>query len=123
MFEIDSAPEQEEEEIFDFSSPEDVLIKVVQGDNDKWGGFSIDEYNVINRANPSVTGAASYEMSYAGFLDYTIEGMIDPPGEGWFVVEGMTGYYSRGDGYTSDDDMEFYYEKVRPATEEEIKLL
>ena len=48
--------------------------------------------------------------------------LIDPPGEGFFVVEGMTGHYTRGDGWMTDDDMEFYFTGVRPATEEDKKL-
>lgn len=121
---MDSAT-QEPDEKFDFNSPEDVLIEVIEdlpniGYGD-WKGFSIDSCTVIN-GSEGVTGAASYERSYGGFLDYTIEGMIDFPGAGWFVVEGVTGEYVRGDGYTSDDDMRFYYKSVRPATEDEIKL-
>ena len=119
--------DQNEEEVFNFNSPENVLIEVVkhdlEGPSDDWKNFSIENCNVIWRKDPGVTGAASYEQSYGGFLDYTIQGMIDPPGEGFFVIENVTGYYSKGDGWMTDDDMEFYYENVRSATQEEIGLM
>lgn len=117
--------ETEEPEVFDFSSPENVLIEVIMhdpaGPTDDWKNFGIESTTVIS-GKDDVTGAASYEKSYGGFLDYTIQDMIDPPGEGWFTIVGMTGSYTRGDGWMTDDDMDFYHEAVRPATEEEIKL-
>lgn len=117
---------EEVEEKFDFKSPEDVLIEVVGPHDDNpenlnWKNWSIESCTII-RSKKGVTGAASYEEEYGGFLDYTIEGMTDCPGEGWFVVVGITGYYHRGDGWETDDDMEFYYEDFRPATADEISL-
>jgi hypothetical protein len=106
----------------DLSSPEDVLIEVIMhdlaGSKTDWKNFSIESTTVIN-GKDEVTGAAEYERSY-GFLDYTIQGLIDPPGEGWFVVVGVTGTYTRGDGWHTDDDMRFSHEAVRAATPEEI---
>jgi hypothetical protein len=107
----------------DLSSPEDVLIEVIMhdpaGSKTDWKNFSIESTTVIN-GKEGVTGAAEYEHSYGGFLDYTIQGLIDPPGEGWFVVQGMTGQFHRGDGWMTDDSMSFWHEGVRPATPEEI---
>ena len=115
-----------DEEVFDFSSPEAVLILVTADDDadwtlPNWTHHSIEIATVID-GKDAVTGAASYEVSYGGFLDYTIEGMIDCPGDGWFVVEGVTGCYHKGDGWMTDDRMDFYYERVRPATAEERAL-
>ena len=114
------------EEVFDFTSPEAVLIEIVGPHDDnpanlKWENWSIECCTVID-GEDGVTGAASYEVSYGGFLDYTVEGMIECPGDGWFVVEGVTGYYHKGDGWMTDDRMDFYYERVRRATPEEIAL-
>lgn len=127
--EIDFGPDEtsdEYKEHFDFSSPEDVLIEVVgphEADKplDNWQNWSIESCTVI-ASKEGVTGAAQYDQSYGAGLDYTIQSMIEPPGEGWFVVAGVTGRYFKGDGWTSDDDMDFYFETVRPATEEEKKL-
>jgi len=120
-----SEPDPHEEK-FDFSSPEHVLIEVVgphedDKPKDDWENWSIESCTIIWQANPNVPGAAEYDRCYGGFLDYTIQGLIDPPGEGWFVIENVTGHYSKGDGWTTDDDMEFYFTGVRPATEDEIK--
>ncbi|QIG75734.1 hypothetical protein EVC20_163 [Rhizobium phage RHph_Y2_17_1] len=113
----------DEAERIDLSSPEDVLIEVIMhdpaGSKTDWKNFGIESTTVIN-GKEGITGAAEYENSYGGFLDYTIQGLIDPPGEGWFVVQGMTGQFHRGDGWMTDDDMSFWHEGVRPATPEEI---
>lgn len=127
MTELNFTNEPEYEERFDFSSPEHVLIEVVEdGFNQhgygEWKGRTIQTCAVIWSADNTVTGAASYEQSYGGFLDYTIEGMIDYPGEGWWVVENVTGYYSKGDGWMTDDNMDFYCGPVRPATPDEIAM-
>lgn len=117
----------EEEPVFDFSSPEDVLIHIIAEDrcfqrSEDWKGFSIEGCTILN-GKDGIIGAASYEDGYGGFLDYTLEGLIDcPRKEGFFVVEGVTGVYYRGDGWTTDDDMEFDYKGVRPATPEEEKM-
>jgi len=113
-------------EAFDFSSPEDVLIEVIADDirnqSGAWKGFMVDSCTVLRGAE-GVTGAAMYEQAYGGFLDYTIEGMIEcPKAEGWYVVLGITGHYTRGDGWSTDDDMDFYFDSVRPATDDEIAL-
>ena len=105
-----STPEPE----WNFSAPEDVIFLVFkEGDN-----LVIDFASTILRED-GVAGAASYEQEF-GFLEYTIEDLETLKGEGWWVMEGVTGEYHKGDGYTSDDDMNFYFDKVRPATQQEI---
>jgi hypothetical protein len=109
---------------FDFSSPENVIIEVIlldpNGTKD-WNNCSIETINIIDTTD-GVAGAASYDAEYGGFLDYTIQSMIDCPGEGWFTVVGVTGVYTKGDGWMTDDDMTFDYKEVRPATQEEISV-
>lgn len=116
----------EPEPKFDFSSPEDVLIEVICENEAHmgapiWTDHFIDTATVIN-GKDGVTGAAGYEEAYGGFLDYTCRDLIDCPGEGWWVIEGVTGEYHRGDGYSTDDDMSFGCKGFRPATEEERKM-
>lgn len=115
-------------EVFDFNSPEDVLIQVekteISAASNGWSklGFCITGATVIS-GKEGVTGAASYEQSYGSFLEYTLENIVDcPKKEGWYVVEEVTGAYFKGDGYTSDDDMDFYCKGIRPATEQEIAM-
>ena len=118
--------EDSREPTFDFTSPEDVLIEVVGPHDDKesndWKNYSIETVSII-RSTEGVVGAASYDSEYGAGLDYTIQNMIDVPGEGWFVVESITGVYHKGDGWVTDDDMDFYFKAVRPATDEDRKLL
>lgn len=119
-FTFTNDPQPEEEEEFNFSSPEDVLVHVLQEGEQlfDWSSHFIDSCTILNPSN----GAASYEQSYGGFLDYTIEGLIDCPGEGWFVVQGITAVYYKGDGWMTDDDMEFDCKGVRPATDAEREM-
>lgn len=115
-------PKPAPEPKIDFDSPEDVLIEVVCNVEDvdrRWQDHSIESCTVLTGENDDVMGAASYEQAYGGFLDYTIQDLIDCPGAGYFVVEGVTGTYTRGDGWMTDDDMHFAYKSVRPATAEE----
>lgn len=126
--ELDDIPDEADphEEKFDFSSPEDVLFEVVgphEPDKplDNWDNWSIESTTVINMANPDVTGAASYDANYGVGLDYLIKSSTTPPGEGWFVMPGVTGVYHKGDGWMTDDDMDFNFGEIRPATEDEIK--
>jgi hypothetical protein len=106
------------EPIFNLNSPEHVIINVIGEDEAK---LYIEEAHVLWCANNDVVGAATYEDQYGGFLDYTIAAMIDmPTKEGWYVVENVTGKFIKGDGWMTDDDMEFYFENLRPATQEEI---
>lgn len=106
---------EEGKEVFDFNSPEDVLIEVIHLTDEDW---EIETCTII-RGKEGVTGAASYEHSFGAGLDWTISQIIDRPPEGWHVVIGVTAVFTRGDGYTTDDDMDFYFETVRPATDEE----
>lgn len=118
------AHQGEDPERFDFDSPEDVLIEVIADDIadqtlPHWDRHVIETCTVIRGAK-GVTGAASYEHAYGGFLDYTVQGLIVCPGEGWWIVEGITGDYRRGDGWSTDDDMRFDCKGVRRATADEI---
>lgn len=85
-----------------------------------WKTHDIEINMVVDDFTTEVCGVASYESWYGGFLDYTIKDHVKCPGEGIFVAEDITGVYTRGDGWTTDDDMDFYFGPVRPATIEEI---
>lgn len=117
----------DQQEKFDFSSSEDVLFEVVgphypDQPLDKWSNWSIESTTVINCANPNVTGAASYDASYGGGLEYLITSTSSPPGkEGWFVMPNVTAIYHKGDGWMTEDDMDFSFGDIRSATEDEIK--
>lgn len=105
----------EPEPVFDFDSPEDVLFEISD-----YGHKHVSETFVLC-SEEGVVGAASYEEQYGGFLNYTIESMVDlSANPGWYVIENVTGFYAKGDGWEADDDIEFYCGDIRPATTEEI---
>jgi hypothetical protein len=119
--------DESDKEIFDFKHPEDVMFEVDYRDIETYERFKWNHYEIVDTlvlSDGKITGAASYEYSYGGFLNYTVEGLIDPSDFGYqvglFIVEDITGVYTRGDGWTTDDDMDFYCGIVRPATIEEI---
>jgi hypothetical protein len=120
--EFGSSDDGTEAEKFDFNNPEDVLIEVVgEGDLD-WKNYTIESHTIIRSRDAETIGAAGYDAAYGGFLDYTIQGLIDCPGEGWFVVKGVTATFHKGDGWTTDDNMDFDCGDVSAATADEIAL-
>ena len=126
VLELTEIETDEHEPKFDFSCPENILFEIVGPHDDNpgnldWRNWSFEVCTVIG-GKEGVTGAARYDAEYGGFPEYTVQGMIDHPGkEGWFVVENVTAVYHKGDGWHTDDDMDFSFERVRPATPDEIK--
>ena len=101
------------EEKFDFDCPEHVLFYYC-------GEGSLIEIHEIMSDNEEVTGAASYENSYGGFLDDVVWDMLEKPiSKGFWVLMDVTGCYHKGDGWSTDDDMDFYCGELRKATDEE----
>ena len=125
VMELTAIEADEHEQKFDFSCPENILFEIVGPHDDdpanlNWRNWSFEVCTVIG-GKEGVTGAASYDQEYGGFLEYTVQGLIEHPGKaGWFVVENVTGTYFKGDGWGTDDDMDFYFEGVRAATPDEI---
>lgn len=118
---IEASPEENYEPVIRFDAPEDILIEVIPCPSSKWGGMKIEWCGVLNGPD-DCTGAAGFAISYYGLFEYVLEDLIDPPERaGWYVVTGMTGHFSRGDGWTTDDDTEYYFESVRPALPEEYQ--
>lgn len=89
---------------------------------------------ILFRAEPEPTGPYRYDIEVLGYdaetsvfwlnegqgIEYWIDSCIDLFVPGAYVIEGVTGYYSRGDGWTNDDDEDWEYDSIRPATIEEI---
>lgn len=116
------------EPTIDFNKPENVFIEVIEVDSrpyqcyDGWQTHQIESYMIMDDPEEisHLMGAARYDKEFGNFLNYTLESIIECPGKGFFVVEGITGFYHKGDGWTTDDNLEVYFESVRPATQEEI---
>ena len=122
-----AGPGDNEPEKIDLASPESLLFEVIADTVDtvdtierfSWKGFSIDNAVVLDGAD-GITGAASYEVAYGCGLNYLVEDLIECPGPGWWVLEDVTATFTRGDGWTIDDDINFECGELRPATPEEI---
>ena len=65
-------------------------------------------------------GGCVFWLMEWGCLEYVIEyetDLLQKNGD-WFI-EKVTAYYHRGDGYSTDDDCDWYFEGIREATDEE----
>ncbi len=97
---------------FNFDAPEHVLFEYKDG--------QIEILDIMSD-NDEVFGAASYEQGYGGFLDFIILDLVEEPlSNGYWVLMDITGYYHQGDGWATDDDMDFYCGELRKATDEEV---
>jgi hypothetical protein len=61
-------------------------------------------------------GSAEIEAEQ-GMLNHAVYDLLDPfqHGAGWWVIEGFYGIFRRGDGWTTDDDVDFECDGIRPA--------
>jgi hypothetical protein len=53
-------------------------------------------------------------------FDYFLD-LCDFPPDGVWVIEDVTGSYTRGDGWSTDDDEDWYFSGPRPAESREIE--
>lgn len=96
-----------------YKDPGDILVRV--GDPNVPKTWEVLDYD---------SGSSCFYMDELGFRYLFEEYWSDlfeahPPGV--YVIEGSTGAYFRGDGWTTDDDAEFYPGTIRPATDDEIR--
>lgn len=54
-------------------------------------------------------------------IEYWLEQYTEIQTPGWYVIEGIQGAYIKGEWGLTDDDEEWEYENIRPATSEEIE--
>lgn len=53
-------------------------------------------------------------------IDYWLDQCCDFEHPGFYVIEGIKGEYIRGDGWMTDDDEDWDFERIRKATPDEI---
>jgi hypothetical protein len=125
------------EEVFILGQPRDYVIFLTSDVADGYDinsvpfeeRYVIEEYYLAawEDDDPKWVDMVEYECSHGNgvhdlFLDrhYGILSEEDGVhGPGAYVVMGISGYFTLGDGYTTDDDCTMEYEGVRPATPEE----
>ncbi|TFZ80944.1 hypothetical protein [Candidatus Macondimonas diazotrophica] len=126
MYEIFGDEDDSDDVQYNFDRPEDVLVKVIDDGefpNRDWGKYRIDDLYILTPlSEDGYAGAASYEQEYGGFLDYAIMGALPAPdAPGIYLISGITATYHCGDGWETDDDMEFHIPPMTPATPEEYR--
>lgn len=100
--------ESEDEPTYDLKQEETLFVELDDG--------QVAYATVIS----DTSGWCSCEQAH-GELAYMIEQACEfPARDGYFVIEGCTGAYFKGDGWTTDDDADFYPGATRPASDEEI---
>jgi hypothetical protein len=130
MTEITATPgEESDQEKFNFSNPEDIIFWVITDSGSEafhwgdpsWKDHSIECASILRARDEGTSGVCSYEQSYGCGIEYMIESHIVCPGPGWWVIEEITGHFSKGEWGFTDDNMDFYVpETARPATPDEI---
>lgn len=98
------------------------ILTVFKPDNKMTYRFEIGESVVDENASPYWIGEG------VGIEYWLDEQAPEDLKEGWWVFEGVVGTYHRGGGwispdYCEDDDEEWEFETVRPATPEEIAAI
>lgn len=103
------------EPVYDFSTEEQLVVHV---DPNEYT-FGVDVISVVT-PDGKIPGWASCEYETSNCLNYMLSAVATLPKEsGYYIVEGVTGYYIRGDGWTTDDDAEMSIKLMRPITEQE----
>ena len=115
-----------------FAHPEDVVFELVNLGEHKIcvGQYSIEEYAIITPPpeytgdGSPIEGALTYERHYGCGMEYTLNSLLPKDLEsGFYVLEDVTGCYTRGDGWMTDDDLDIYPGDLRQATLDEIAEL
>jgi hypothetical protein len=108
---------EEDYELPSYEEESYLLVEVAHNSESKFSRFEVLEY--------AYDGGACFwiqeDIGFEYFLDMHFD--FDELPEGWNVIEGITSKYIRGDGWMTDDDVEYNWKRIRPATQEEIDTL
>jgi len=93
--------------------PEDILFEIEDG--------NVIIHYVLSSQFPEKNGFCSCEHYESGCLDYMIEGCIGELPDGYYMIENANIHYTRGDGWTTDDDADLDFESIRVARYYEMR--
>ena len=115
LMEITAIEDDDDYELPSYRDKGNITVEVVDKcDNYGW---AVDNYMCDMDASPF------WVEEGMGTRYFVYLHQHDIPCEGYWTFEGVHGEYIKGDwGYT-DDDEEWYYDRVRPATQKEIDEL
>lgn len=108
---IETDKEFEEPKLPSYSDPGSILVKILTI-LDNPGSYYRYELDVLDYDS----GSSVFWLNEGMGIDYWLNDAIDFKKPGYYVIEHVTGYYHRGDGYSTDDDEEWDYKQVRRAT-------
>lgn len=94
-----------------------VIAEIVHVETEKCMKYSVEEWGYDAEAS-------TFWIQEGVGIEYWLEHCVDfefTPG--WWVIEDVVGTYIKGDGWMTDDDEEWDYGNIRPATEEEIQKI
>lgn len=114
--EIAELPEEEEPELPSLKDPGRILVRAF-GLSDPYPDGSPNVYR-LNVEVLDHDGCTHWIQEGEGF-DHFLDSFDELEKPGVYVIEGIVGTYHRGDGYATDDDVEWDWKGVRPATERE----
>jgi hypothetical protein len=104
---ITALPGQEEPEYSSINEPGRILVTVYgAGETYRWDAEVLAH-----------DGSAFWIQEWIGF-DFFFDD-VDFPDEGTWVIEDIVGHYTRGDGWSTDDDEDWDWGKIRRATRQE----
>lgn len=120
LMEIQPKAEAADEEEFEYpkySDKGDIIFEVLGEDETKVYRWHIEDV--------AYCGGSTFYVQEGVGIKYFVDWMGDDriTGPGFYTFVGVHGRYLRGDGWTTDDDEDWEFDDLRPATPEEIEEL
>lgn len=103
---------EEELETPSYSTPGRILFG-------RWLDEENDDFEVLDHDGDTSVYWIGEELSLGYFID-DIMGLPSEPGH--YIVHGITGQYSRGDGWETDDDVEWSWTSIEKLPEPLMEL-
>ena len=104
-----------------------ILFELIEDETWQWTAWA----TALNRHMP--VGLMIEEIQYEGgsaaieaeqgMLEDAVYSLLDPDlhSKGWWVMDGFYGTFIKGDGWTTDDDVHFECDEIRPARWSDMK--
>ncbi len=113
---IPVASEDDDIDMYAYMKEEGSVIVQIVGPGRGGYHYEIEEYGLGGQANWISEG-----VGIEFWMDWLFDGEELEPG--WYAIEDVCVSFSRGDGWTTDDNEDWETGLIRPATEEEIETL